>query len=138
MADYSHVGNGAYADKTLVKATEISQVVMTVQGAQEMLQQSAHGLPALTDSTYRKGQLRQAPSYLLGKPLHDFDATGNGKPAKPSKETFLVLSRRAKLSHDQAYRFNMSRSLLLLDPLHPLRLFAIRIITHQYPIAVNY
>lgn len=78
MADYSHVGNGAYADKTLVKATEISQVVMTVQGAQEMLQQSAHGLPALTDSTYRKGQLRQAPSYLLGKPLHDFDATGNG------------------------------------------------------------
>ncbi len=79
MVDYNHVENGAYtADKSLVKTTEISRVVITVEGAQEMLQERARGLPALTDSTYRKGQLRQAPSYLLGKPLHDFDATGNG------------------------------------------------------------
>ncbi|KAL9954360.1 hypothetical protein ACROYT_G041885 [Oculina patagonica] len=133
MVDYNSVQNGAYtADKSLVKTTELSRVVITVEGAQEMLQERARGLPALTDSTYRKGQLRQAPSYLLGKPLHDFDATGNGKPAKPSKETFLVLSRRSKMSSDQAYRFNMSSSLFLLDPLHPLRLIAIKIITHQY------
>ena len=79
MTDYSHVGNGSYADKSLVKATEISQVVITVQGPREMLQDGATGLPALPDdSTFKKGQLRQAPSYLLGKPLHDFDATGNG------------------------------------------------------------
>ena len=79
MADHSHVGNGINVDKSLVKAAEISRVVITVQGAQEMLQETTRGLPALGDSTYRKGQLRQAPSYLLGKPLHDFDATaGNG------------------------------------------------------------
>ena len=77
MAAHSHVGNGVYADKSLVKAAEISRVVITVQGAQEMLKETVRGLPALGDS--KKGQLRQAPSYLLGKPLHDFDATaGNG------------------------------------------------------------
>lgn len=78
MPDHNHVRNGANADKSLVKAAEISRVVITVKGTQEMLQETARGLPALGDSTYRKGQLRQAPSYLLGKPLHDFDATGNG------------------------------------------------------------
>ena len=85
MADHrhdhdSHVGNGVNTYKSLVKAAQISRVVITVQGTQEMLQETTRGLPAaLGDSTYRKGQLRQAPSYLLGKPLHDFDATaGNG------------------------------------------------------------
>ena len=79
MADHNHIGNGVNGDKSLVKAAEISRVVITVQGAQEVLQETARGLPGLGDSTYRKGQLRQAPSYLLGKPLHDFDATaGNG------------------------------------------------------------
>ena len=82
MADYSHIGNGSYADKSLVKAAEISRVVMTVQGPREMLPNNANGLPALPNgSTFKKGQLRQAPSYLLGKPLHDFDATGNGVSA---------------------------------------------------------
>ena len=38
------------------------------------------------------------------------------------------------MGHDQAYRFNMSKSLFMLEPLHPLRLFAIKIVTHQYPI----
>ena len=79
MVDHNHFGNGVNGDKSLVKATEVSRVVITVQGAQEMLQESAPGLPALGDSTYRRGQLRHTPSYLLGKPLHDFDATaGNG------------------------------------------------------------
>lgn len=79
MLSHDHVGNGVNADKSLVKATEVSRVVITVQGAQEILQESARGLPALGDSTYRQGQLRHTPSYLLGKPLHDFDATaGNG------------------------------------------------------------
>ncbi|PFX17439.1 Sodium channel protein type 4 subunit alpha B [Stylophora pistillata] len=77
MADYSYIGNGSY--KSLVKDAEISRVVMTVQGPREMLPNNANGLPALPgSSTFKKGQLRQAPSYLLGKPLHDFDATGNG------------------------------------------------------------
>ena len=79
MVDHNHVGNGFNGDKSLVKAAEVSRVVITVQGAQEILQESARGLPALGDSTYRKGQLQHTPSYLLGKPLHDFDATaGNG------------------------------------------------------------
>lgn len=90
MVDYNHVENGAYADKSLVKATEISRVVITVQGPQEMLQESARGLPALTDSTYRNGQLRQAPSYLLGKPLHDFDATAGDGVSNISRTVFIT------------------------------------------------
>ena len=91
METYNHLENGAYTDTSLVKATEISRVVITVQGPQEMLQGSKRGLPALTDTTYRKGQLRQAPSYLLGKPLHDFDATaGNG--VSTTNRVYIVTS----------------------------------------------
>lgn len=78
MADYTQVGNGVCSDKTLVKATGVSQVVITVQGPQEMLTDGSCALAGFSDPTWRRGRLRQAPSYLLGKPLHDFDATGNG------------------------------------------------------------
>lgn len=79
MEDYNQVGNAVYGDKSLVKATGISQVMITVQGGQEILKDGPRsGLAALPDPTYKPGRLRQAPSYLLGKPLHDFDATGNG------------------------------------------------------------
>ncbi|XP_015766470.1 PREDICTED: sodium channel protein type 5 subunit alpha-like [Acropora digitifera] len=118
------VSNGVCADKSLVKAT--AHVMLTVQGTQDFLfkENMRAGLACLTDPTYRPGRLMQAPSYLLGKPLHDFDAMGNVESA--------ILSRRSKMGHDQAYRFNMSKSLFMLEPLHPLRLFAIKIVTHQY------
>ena len=71
------VSNGVCADKSLVKAT--AQVMLTVQGTQDFLfkENMRAGLACLTDPTYRPGRLMQAPSYLLGKPLHDFDAMGN-------------------------------------------------------------
>lgn len=75
MEDYAHVGNGVCNDKSLVKATGMSQVVMTVQGTQELLKDN---LRSTLGPTYKPGRLIQAPSYLLGKPLHDFDATRNG------------------------------------------------------------
>ena len=72
-----HLENGACSNKLLVKAAGTSQVVITVQGPQEMLEDNSRPLAAIPDPTYKRGRLRQAPSYLLGKPLHDFDATGN-------------------------------------------------------------
>lgn len=84
MLSHDHVGNGVNADKSLLKAAEVSRVVITVQGAQEVLQESARRLPALGDSTYRNGQLRHTPSYLLGKPLHDFDATAGNGVSRPN------------------------------------------------------
>lgn len=79
MADYTNIGNGVCGGKSPVKAAGISQVVITVQGPQELLHDNSRsGMAALPDPAYKRGQLRQAPSYLLGKPLHDFDATGNG------------------------------------------------------------
>ena len=75
MEDYTHVGNGVCNDKSLVKATGMSQVMLTAQGTQELLKDN---IRSNMDPTYQPGRLIQAPSYLLGKPLHDFDATGNG------------------------------------------------------------
>ena len=71
------VSNGVRGDKSLVKAT--AQVMLTVQGTQDLLfkENMRAGLACLTDPTYKPGRLMQAPSYLLGKPLHDFDAMGN-------------------------------------------------------------
>ncbi|XP_048586594.1 sodium channel protein 60E isoform X3 [Nematostella vectensis] len=71
----------------------------------------------------------QVPSYLLGHPIEDYDASGG---THPSTATFLILSKRFNSSGYQAYRFSRTASLLCLGPVHPLRMFCILLITHPY------
>ena len=52
---------------------------------------------------------------------------------RPSKDTFLVVSRRGNSSADHVFRFNKANSLCLFGPLNPIRRFAIRLVTNKYP-----
>ena len=72
------LNNSALSNNLMVGEASISQDVITLQVPQQLYRNNSCALSeALPDPTYKKGRLRQAPSYLLGKPLHDFDATEN-------------------------------------------------------------
>lgn len=79
MGDRSLLNNDARSySNILVKDSAISKDVITLQVPQQLYTgNNSRPLPALPDPTYKEGRLMQAPSYLLGKPLYDFDATGN-------------------------------------------------------------
>lgn len=77
MGDCSLLKNDARSSNFLVKESAISKDVITLQVPQQLYSNNSRTLPALPDPTYKEGRLMQAPSYLLGKPLYDFDATGN-------------------------------------------------------------
>ena len=77
MGDCSLPNNDARSSNFLVKEPAISKDVITLQVPQQLYSNNSRTLPALPDATYKEGRLMQAPSYLLGKPLYDFDATGN-------------------------------------------------------------
>lgn len=53
---------------------------------------------------------------------------------EPSRDTFIVLSRRAKTAPDQVHRYSTTNSLFFMGPYHPIRLCAIRILVHKYPL----
>ncbi|XP_020619333.1 sodium channel protein 1 brain-like isoform X2 [Orbicella faveolata] len=71
----------------------------------------------------------RAPSFFIGKPLKDYDAS-NGRI--PCNHTYLVLRRRGASRADHVYRFNKAASLGLLGPLSPFRQFAISVVTNRY------
>jgi len=78
MGDRSLLNNDARSSNILVKDSAISKDVTRLQVPQQLYTgNNSRTLPALPDPTYKEGRLMQAPSYLLGKPLYDFDATGN-------------------------------------------------------------
>lgn len=79
MGDRSLLNNDARSSNILVKDSDsASKDVITLQVPQQLYTgNNSRTLPALPDPTYKEGRLMQAPSYLLGKPLYDFDATGN-------------------------------------------------------------
>ncbi|XP_031570121.1 sodium channel protein 60E-like [Actinia tenebrosa] len=72
---------------------------------------------------------RKVPSYIIGHPLADYDAT---EGSRPSEETYIVLSTRLTSSSYQAYRYNLGASLWCLSPVNPLRILTIRIVTHPF------
>ena len=53
----------------------------------------------------------------------------------PCNRTYLVLRRRGASRSDHVYRFNKAASLGLLEPLSPVREFAISVVTNRYPLS---
>ncbi|XP_078349240.1 sodium channel protein 1 brain-like [Oculina patagonica] len=83
----------------------------------------------VTDEGPEMPIVARAPSFFIGKPLKDYDAS-NGRI--PCDHTFLVLRRRGASRADHVYRFNKAASLGLLGPISPIRQFAISVVTNRY------
>ncbi|XP_068729717.1 sodium channel protein 1 brain-like [Montipora capricornis] len=82
-----------------------------------------------SDEDVESAKVVRVPSFFISKPLVDFDA-GIGRV--PCNHTFIVIRRRGKSRSDQVYRFSKAPSLGLLEPLSPVRRFAISVVTNRY------
>ena len=79
MADSNRIANCSIADKSAEDNAEITQAVAAkLHNWRGIPQETQCSMSAITNVSARKGRISRVPSYLLARPLHDFDASGTG------------------------------------------------------------